>query len=174
MMLPRCNIKWSKKWQTVVDEALFAECETQFTRLVSEEVGEIISKGVPSETIVNLQDQHLKLNVHEEYLKYFVIAAHKGLEQCNRFWMLSFLIITDLNIQKKESTQIPHGSCTSCSAQVGFSESGRMILQRHCPNNYHDGSYFGRTFYPLISFENLYWHIIHRLLWIICALEDFL
>ncbi len=71
----------ARQGQAVVDEALIAEQETQLTSPVSGEVGEvipnvgeIIAKGVPVVTIVDLQDQRLELNVREDYLKYFAIG----------------------------------------------------------------------------------------------------
>ncbi len=66
--------------QAVVDEALVAQQEIELESPVTGEiaeiipnVGEIISKGVPVVTIVDLQDQRLELNVREDYLKYFAI-----------------------------------------------------------------------------------------------------
>ncbi|PID44393.1 MAG: hypothetical protein CSB48_02075 [Proteobacteria bacterium] len=66
--------------QATVDEALVAQQEIELDSPVTGEiaeivpnVGEMISKGVPVVTIVDLQDQRLELNVREDYLKYFAI-----------------------------------------------------------------------------------------------------
>ncbi len=70
----------ARQGQAVVDEALVAQQEIQLDSPVTGElseiipnVGEIIAKGVPVVTIVDLQDQRLELNVREDYLKYFAI-----------------------------------------------------------------------------------------------------
>ncbi len=71
----------ARQGQAVVAEAKVAEQETNLNSPVAGEVaeimpkaGEIIAKGVPIVTIVNLQDQRLELNVREDYLKYFAIG----------------------------------------------------------------------------------------------------
>ncbi|MDP8176453.1 efflux RND transporter periplasmic adaptor subunit [Pasteurella skyensis] len=70
----------ARQGQAVFDEALVAKDETQLKSPVDGEVaeivpnvGEIIAKGVPVVTVVNLQDQRLELNVREDYLKHFAI-----------------------------------------------------------------------------------------------------
>ncbi|MDP8171343.1 biotin/lipoyl-binding protein [Pasteurella skyensis] len=70
----------ARQGQAVFDEVLVAKDETQLKSPVDGEVaeivpnvGEIIAKGVPVVTVVNLQDQRLELNVREDYLKHFAI-----------------------------------------------------------------------------------------------------
>ncbi len=70
----------ARQGQAVFDEAMVAEDAVQLKSPVSGEiaevipsVGEIVSKGVPVVTVVNLQDQRLELNVREDYLKHFAI-----------------------------------------------------------------------------------------------------
>ncbi|MDP8052500.1 efflux RND transporter periplasmic adaptor subunit [Pasteurella atlantica] len=70
----------ARQGQAVFDEALVAKDEMQLKSPVDGEiaeiipnVGEIIAKGVPVVTVVNLQEQRLELNVREDYLKYFAI-----------------------------------------------------------------------------------------------------
>ncbi len=70
----------ARQGQAVFDEAMVAEVAIKLKSPVSGEVaevipnaGEIVAKGVPVVTVVNLQDQRLELNVREDYLKYFAI-----------------------------------------------------------------------------------------------------
>ncbi len=70
----------ARQGQAVLDEALVAQQETHLDSPVAGEVaeviptaGEIIAKGVPVITVVDLQDQRLELNVREDYLKYFAL-----------------------------------------------------------------------------------------------------
>ncbi|PID63357.1 MAG: hypothetical protein CR974_02095 [Gammaproteobacteria bacterium] len=70
----------ARQGQAVLNEALVAQQETHLDSPVAGEVaeiiptaGEIIAKGVPVITVVDLQDQRLELNVREDYLKYFAL-----------------------------------------------------------------------------------------------------
>lgn len=72
----------ARQGQAVVDEVMVAEKEANLRSPVVGEVaevipsdGEVIAKGVPIITVVNLNEQRLELNVREDYLKHFAIGS---------------------------------------------------------------------------------------------------